>query len=164
MDTKTLIHVGVEVVVIGGIVFHFQRKTAKLEGEIQLLRDENTKLKQDLEKIYRVLTLHDQILKGHIPPQTQHHPPKKSTFHTKGNTNSRVVEYPPTSSTYSSKNNDSQLDDEEQIIEEDEENLDELLKEELSELKDSIPEDFIEIECSEESCKIEKPPSKKKVH
>lgn len=153
MDTKTLIHVGVEVVVIGGVVFYFQRKTAKLEGEIQILRDENTKLRQDLAKVYQILTIHDQILKGNIP---QHHHKKiQPSFQTKQddeyeeNTKEkeRVSEEPP------------------EIFEEeepDEEILDDLLKEELSVLKNPSS-DFIEIECPENSNIVEKDLSKKKV-
>lgn len=158
MDTKTLIHVGVEVVVIGGIVFNFQRKMNKLEGENQALRDENTKLKGDIEKIYKILNMHDQILSGKLRPsdvyarESSSHvnhshrpPPPHTSYHI-----NQPSPPPPTQST-------PQPPPEEEIPEEEEPNeeeLDTLLKEELSDLKTPSP-NFIEIECGEET------PSKK---
>jgi len=152
MDTKTLLHVGVEVVVIGGITFYFQRKISILQGENQLLRDDLTKTQQKLDEVIKIMNIYDQILfpgkygnPENRPIQRQPHPQHPSQPHP------HPHQHP---SQPSSKVHPDQSSEESEIKEEEEipdEELDALLGEELSNLKEKKQE-FIEIECTEDSC------------
>lgn len=73
VNTQTLVHVGVELVVIGGMTFWFQRKTALLQEEIDQLRDKVTGCEGIIQNQGQLLAKHDQILRqilgsGGIPP------------------------------------------------------------------------------------------------
>lgn len=71
LDTKTMIHVGVEVVVIGGIAFWVHKKTSNLQKEIEQLKQENAELKNILVQHSQVLSEHHRIFTslGLIKPQ-----------------------------------------------------------------------------------------------
>lgn len=159
MDTKTLIHVGIETVVIGGITFYFKRKIDTLEGEIQLLREQNIKLQQNLDTLARVLEQHDRYLRGE-PVNTQ---PRVVQPHSTTSTQAQSTQsshYPPQPPP---RKDPPSADNSRVVIEEepDEEELDGLLEDELSNLKKESPE-FIEIECSGDFCEVSIEPSKKK--
>jgi hypothetical protein len=142
MDMKTLIHVGVEVVVIGGITFHFQRKISKLEGELQLLRDENIKMREEMKMFARIISAHDEFLRGAVPRQ----PP------------SQIHRQQPVSEInrpHVSENTTTTIEEEEIPDEE----LDALLGDELSDLKEK-KQDFIELECVGDICEISLSPKK----
>jgi hypothetical protein len=156
MDMKTLIHVGVEVVVIGGITFHFQRKISKLEGELQLMRDENLKMREEMKMLARVISAHDEFLRGGnanmMRTSQQQHPRQQSFSNVKQQHEPSPI---PKQTTINEEEEEEEIPDEE---------LDALLGEELSDLKEKT-QDFIELDCSEDICDISssKKKSKKKV-
>jgi hypothetical protein len=147
MDMKTLIHVGVEVVVIGGITFHFQRKISKLEGELQLMRDENIKMREEMKMLARIISAHDEFLRGGNTRTSSH----QQSF---SNVN-RPHEHPPPQQKMA---NDSSVEQEEEIPDEE---LDALLGEELSDLKEKT-QDFIELDCAEDICEVSSPKKNRK--
>lgn len=71
LDTKTMIHVGMEVVVIGGIAFWVHKKTSNLQKEIDQLKHENAELKNILVQHSQILSEHHRIFTslGLIKPQ-----------------------------------------------------------------------------------------------
>lgn len=149
MDTKTLIHVGIETVVISGISFYFQRRISRLEGELQLVRDQNAKLNEQFEYMAQILRQHEQYLRGHNLPQ----PVRRQT-----------VTRPPAEANVQPKPKKEEviIEDEEEYPGEEE--LDELLSDELSSLKKENP-NYIEIEeCNNDECEVSPKKSKKKVH
>lgn len=71
VNTQTLIHVGVELVVVGGLTFWFQRKTSLLRGEINALREKVARHEEIISNQGQLLARHDQILRqifGGAPP------------------------------------------------------------------------------------------------
>lgn len=90
IDMKTLIHVGVEVLVVGTITFWFQRKAASQQAEIEELRDRIGKFEETIEAQGKMLAEHRNIFQsilGHgrgapqpqLPPQqmpTTRQPPQ----------------------------------------------------------------------------------------
>jgi hypothetical protein len=63
IDIKTLVHVGVEVVIIGGLTFWFQKKTSLQQEEINNLRSELSKAKEVINRQGKILSQHEEILK-----------------------------------------------------------------------------------------------------
>lgn len=158
MDTKTLIHVGIETVVIGGITFYCKRRMDTLEGEIQGLREQNLKLQQGLDTLARVLEQHDRYLRGEPGAMQSSHPPpaQRPSSHPPAQRPPPMQQTSPEPSAAPSP--------QKVIIEEepDDEELDGLLQDELSNLKKETPE-FIEIECSGDFCEVSLETPKKKV-
>lgn len=81
VNTQTLIHVGTELVVLSGMTFWFQRKTSKLNSDIEDLK----KRLEDCEKIIsqqnQLIGHHEQILSrmlGGAPSQQQRQQPPPS--------------------------------------------------------------------------------------
>ena len=171
VDTKTLIHVGVELVVIGGLTFWFQRKTSLLHEEIDDLRGKLSKLEDIINQQGKMLNQHEQFIQmigrgmppqmsgprhQGMPPQnmpTSRLEPEKRSVPNQPRVHQPRVEQP-------------QEDDSEENISESE--LDSLLGDEINQLhksrqdpKDDGPE-FIEIECNGDSCDLKKPRSKSK--
>ena len=155
LDTKTLVHVGVELVVVGGLAFWFQRKTSLQQQEINNLRDELSKVKEVLNSQGKMLAQYDQILgqlMGRRGPQEfsgenhrssnlaspQNHP-RSNQSHQHINVNQSPVD---------EDDEDDMLDDE----------LDDLLKEELGNIHKSReqPQDseILELECNGGTCNL----------
>jgi hypothetical protein len=71
-DMKTLIHVGVEIVVVGAITFWFQKKCSSQQAEIEELREKVENLERAMEMQNKMLMEHrglfQNLLQGHIPP------------------------------------------------------------------------------------------------
>jgi hypothetical protein len=143
--------VGIETVVIGGITFYCKRRMDILEGEIQGLREQNLKLQQGLDTLARVLEQHDRYLRGESGAMQSSHPPGTQQRPQSVASSQR----PPPANTAPQHT---------AIIEEepDDEELDGLLQDELSNLKKETP-DFIEIECSGDFCEVSLEAPKKKV-
>ncbi len=59
MDTKTAIHIGTEVVVIGGLAFYFNKQISGLKAQ-------NVALAKRVEQLTDVIKHHDQILQALI--------------------------------------------------------------------------------------------------
>lgn len=181
-DTKTLVHVGTELLVIGGLTFWFQRKTSMQQEEIENLREKIARLEEVIER-------HDQIFQSilggrppQFPPQKQsqsppHYPSPQPQYHQQNpipqrqtsqvSTPNHPQQTPNPQNLHSSSqenhniNQQSSFDLHSESSEEDEnqdgDNIDELLKEELQSIGD--PE-YIEISCSGETCDLKT--SKKK--
>jgi hypothetical protein len=116
-DMKTLIHVGVEIVVVGAITFWFQKKCSSQQAEIEELREKVENLERAMEMQNKMLMEHrglfQNLLQGHIPPsnsssgypsQSMMHPSQsRSRENGGGNSNSldsrggfsKVVHNPP---------------------------------------------------------------------
>ena len=164
IQKQAMIHAGVEVVVISGVVFWFQRKTTLLQTEIDGLRQTLSQYEDVLKKQGDIIAQHDhllrQILGGGQPPinnpgipQQPSQPPQRVP---KRSPPPKTSQTPPPSAPQSSPNP--------QYVEEqiDEGELDSLLEQELNRVSaqgNSDPE-YIEVECIDEVCEI--PDDKKK--
>lgn len=69
----SLIHYGVEFVVIGGMAFYFSKRCSSLEEQIHHLEEKNKTLEERLNR-------HEELLRRMLAPQSQEapHPPKTS--------------------------------------------------------------------------------------
>lgn len=162
LNTQTLVHVGAELVVAGGIVFWSQRKFADLQGQITDLQDK-------LSTYEKIIHQHEQIFRqifGGGPPPIPNHsqtstvqkphpqqsrpPPQMQTPRTAPQT----PQPPPT------------FELEEENI--DDEEYDKLLQEELDDIEksrtSSDEKDFIEIDthCDDGVCTLKKKTRKNK--
>lgn len=63
LDKATLIHLGAELVVVGGLTFWFQRKTSALQGEIDNLNEKLGKCHEIIQQQSQIIQQHDQILR-----------------------------------------------------------------------------------------------------
>jgi len=80
VNSQFLIHVGVEVVVIGGVFFYLNKQNSLLREEVESLRDKLTKCEEAISHQNQILRQHDQILQsmlgGHQVPVHSQPPPK----------------------------------------------------------------------------------------
>lgn len=53
MNNVTLAHIGGDLVLIGGVVFYFQKKTSKLAEEIETLKKDNKELNEMVDELTR---------------------------------------------------------------------------------------------------------------
>lgn len=141
-ETKDFVHIGAELVIIGGVSVYFFKQTSALKAQV-------AELQKELEVLKKVIQGHDQALgaimgipqqKSPAPtpaPQPPRHPPStqsqpKAHPPVKKHKKKRVEELPPS-----------------------EDELDNELKEELGELKSkSVKED--EEDCKDGVCKLTK--------
>lgn len=168
MSTQTMIHMGVELVVAGGIIFWTQKKVSGLTAENLILKGEIEELKEAMGRQAEMLQQHNLILRqivGPSPPQQQSssrnegqrlrsQPPQQSS------SPRTVRRSPPRSPQQYSQVTEPktrQLPKEAEISPDDNEDgesevpsedLDELIKAELSDLKSS------RTECKGDSCAI----------
>jgi len=172
VNTQTLVHVGVELVVIGGLTFWFQRKTSLLQGEIDELREKVAGYENVIQNQGQLLAKHDQLLRqilggGGIPPiggpapGQSGHPPggHPSTRPPRGPPPGRRP--PPGGVPGFSPAHPPPQEDEELDLPAEE--LDRLLQEELGNLESSrspkkkskrTPPEFIELECHGDVCEL----------
>lgn len=80
MDAKTLIHVGAEIVVIGGISFWFHKRIGDQNAIITKITDENKKLTERVENLEKMLMQQHQELQQlmqmlGVQPQQLRQPP-----------------------------------------------------------------------------------------
>ena len=154
LDTKTLVHVGVELVIIGGLTFWFQRKTSLQQEEINNLREELNKTKEIINRQGALLAQHERILSqftgGNFPPQHEGRRRPEPVFK---NRSSRPNQY----TSYNPPGGASQVHEE--VDEVDNEELDNILKEELGNMhrsKEKSDEEIIELECNGDVCELKK--------
>ena len=167
LDTKTLVHVGVELVVIGGLSFWFQRKCTLQQEEINGLKEEIANMKEIINRQGTMLANHERILNQlingggtmihHNGMHTHHNQPLTPMYSHQGNTpvkphsnNTIPLTNPPVTS-------QTLIEDEEDDI--DEEELDKLLKEEIGNIqksrnKSSGDKETIELECKDGVCEL----------
>lgn len=160
VNTQTLVHVGVELVVIGGLTFWFQRKTSLLQGEIDELREKVAGYENVIQNQGQLLAKHDQLLRqilggGGIPPIGGPAPgpprgPPPGRRPPPGGVPGFSPAHPPPP----------QEDEEPDLPAEE---LDRLLQEELGNLESSrspkkkskrTPPEFIELECHGDVCEL----------
>lgn len=87
IDTSTLIHVGVELVVVGGLAFWVHRKTSDLQDQVSGLTEKVNKYEEILKRQGELLAQHENALRqvfavlngGAPPPQPQPKPQPKQT-------------------------------------------------------------------------------------
>ena len=158
-NNQALIHAGIETVVIGGVVFWFQRKTSILQSEIDGLRDKLAQCEQIMQQQSQIINQHDQLLRqivgGGPPPGSQlplsspktppevnpHSDPPQRSSHPE----------PPKSSPNPNYQREAPVPDPKEP-----EDLDKLLAEELGKLNSSSQPDYIEIDCIDNECQIPK--------
>ena len=70
MDTKTIVHIGTEVIVIGGLTFYFTK-------QINDLKTQNAALLQRVNQLTEVLQQHDQILHTLVERNSQRINPRR---------------------------------------------------------------------------------------
>ena len=168
MNTHTLVHIGVELVIIGGLTFWFQRKTSLLQNEIDQLRDKVSKYEGVIESQGQLLMRHSQILRslfGGELPSRGFGPPRHSRNHP-GNLNPlsqrqniSPLGISPVDLCPQRPRGRSKEDTEPDLLPEE---LDKLLQEELGNiqqsrsLKSSQPE-FIEVDCRGDAYELKAP-------
>ncbi len=69
IDNKTLIHIGVETVVIVGVSFWFNKKINALQEDINILKDLNIKYEEIINKQGEIIMSHEQLFNQILPPQ-----------------------------------------------------------------------------------------------
>ena len=76
MDAKTLIHVGAEIIVIGGVSFWFHKRIGDQNAIITKLVDDNKKLHERVDALEQTVHHLIQLLNGqqHVHSPQQHHP------------------------------------------------------------------------------------------
>ena len=82
VDTKTLVHAGVEIVIIGGIAFWLNTRISGLQEELTVLRQKVESLEGVIQQQNQLLSRHEAILRqitgGGPPPQSHQGPPPQS--------------------------------------------------------------------------------------
>lgn len=162
---KQLIHAGVETVVIGGLVFWIQRKNNALQSEIDQLREQLSQCQQALQQQGQMLSQHNQIIQqlingGNLPPPQlpkNPEPPQRPS--------PQPAPQPPrnTGPPSRSRQPESSPNPSYTPPQPSQEDLDKLLEEELGKANhNSSDPEYIEIECSEETCEIPKVKKRKK--
>ena len=164
VNTQTLVHVGVELVVISGVTFWVHRKTSLLQEEINDLRDKVAKADDLIERQGQLLARHDQIIRqmlnGGGPNPSLGGNSVQSMQPRRGPSQSPMSEQsrrPPRASNSDLQQSQSYQHDEEPDMPD--EQLDELLQTELGNLEESrgkTPE-FIELDCTGDSCTLKAP-------
>lgn len=74
LDTTTLIHIGVEIVVIAGITYWHHKNISSLREEVIQMRQIIEENKKIINAQGQLLMTHDQVLRGNIKPNS---PPKE---------------------------------------------------------------------------------------
>lgn len=138
IDKKTLIHAGIETVVIAGITFYFNKRISTLEDYISQMNEKLNKYEEIIQRQDQVISIHDQALRdmmarfpspGHSnSPQTQARPQKKPQE--RSTSIRRPQRQAPISNTT-------------------EQDLDDILNSELSKLDETS-----EVMCTDEECEI----------
>lgn len=164
VDTKTLVHVGVELVVVGGLTFWFQRKTALQQEEIDRLKEHLAKAEEVINRQGELLAKHDHIIgqliggKPHSslpqPSQVRSRPPTENLGQTSIESKSKQTYFQ--GNIHATEVNDLEISDEESINDE----LDDLLQGELGEIQKSRKKsneddsESFEVECEGDVCKL----------
>lgn len=73
MDSKTLTHIGGELVVLAGVSFYFQKRCNKLEQQNKELAEALNVLNQEFDSMYRAVKAIQDRLGNHSSHSTQHH-------------------------------------------------------------------------------------------
>lgn len=79
LDTKTLVHVGVEVVVIGGVAFWLNGKISTVQKELAEALGRIQRMEEIINQQNQVITRHEMILRqimGGRPPPTPPEQPR----------------------------------------------------------------------------------------
>jgi len=76
MDSKTLTHIGGELVVLAGVSFYFQKKCNKLEQQNKELAEALNVLNQEFEAMYRAVKAIQDRLGNHSSHVSHSHPPQ----------------------------------------------------------------------------------------
>lgn len=77
LDKKLLIHVGAELVIIGGISFWLYNKISSKDAMIEQLQKENRELLLRIQKIENFLQAATGDQYNQAPPEPRNHPHKK---------------------------------------------------------------------------------------
>ena len=151
IDSKTLVHVGVEFVVIGGVTFWLNKRISGIQEEVLELRKKVESYENVIQQQSRLINRHEEMLSQIFNPNHQ-----KST------------RPPPTK--HNTSNNRPQQQS--QIIEEDEDSEDEIPPEELDKLigselssikqKRTPNDEESEMECIGDECQLKDKSSRKK--
>lgn len=74
LDTQTLVHIGTELVIIGGVVYWTNRRIGSLEARIDDLQKKLIQYEDLLGRQQQILSMHENILSrlGVRPPPPQH--------------------------------------------------------------------------------------------
>lgn len=97
MDSKTLTHIGGELVVLAGVSFYFQKRCNKLEQQNKELAEALNVLNQEFDSMYRAVKAIQDRMGTHSSHSTQHHshnsPVKSSSSSSvpKSNSNSKSL-------------------------------------------------------------------------
>nr|QBK86594.1 MAG: uncharacterized protein LCMAC102_03890 [Marseillevirus LCMAC102] len=70
-NTQILVHTGIELVVIGGVIFWFNRKLVLCQNEIDEFRTKITKYEDRITQLENILAHHDQILRKFVVENPQ---------------------------------------------------------------------------------------------
>ena len=134
MDTKTVIHVGTEVVVIGGLTFYFSKQISELKAQ-------NVVLTKRVDQLTEVLKNHVQLLQALVDDR-QGRPPQGGRPR-QGGRRSHPKPQPPPGFT--------------------DEELDLELGDEYEKLKDEDVEEIEDVECVGDVCYLKNNATKKRV-
>ena len=137
INTQTLVHTGIELVVIGGLTFWFNRKLALCQNEINELQDKVTKYEELFNQQGTVIAHHDQILRQLLGENPRQLSGQKQSFNIQQSQSPISRPPPPDVST---------------------EYLDEILKSELDNITDSRENP----ECTDDVCELKGSKLKKK--
>ncbi len=152
VDTKTMIHVGVEIVVIGGITFYLNKRISGVQEEIGLLREKVESLETIIQQQNQMISQHENILRqimGASQGPTQQRPPQQRPPQQRP-----PQQYSQKSSKYSySQPEDSSDDDGPQELSPEE--LDVFLESELSDIKEAR-------QCEGDQCTLKPRKTRKK--
>ena len=134
IDTSTLVHLGVEIVVVGGLAFWVHRKTKDLQDQITSLTESVNKYEDILKRQGELLAQHENALRqvfaamnGKSPPMQSKPTPRKHTSPKRNSgphPNIDATAHPNIDATFSKLS----------IEDEDGTNVDDLLTDELAEL------------------------------
>lgn len=152
VDQKTLIHAGIEFVVIGGVTFWLNRRISNIHEEVIELRKKVDSYEHIIQQQNQLLSRHETMLrqifgeqpKKSIPPPSYHKPPPA-----------------PSTAPASIEEIDEESEEEEEISPEE---LDKLLGPELKNIKQGRKSPKQEVECDGDECTLKEKPSKRKEH
>ena len=180
VNKTMLVHVGMELVVIGGLTFWFQKKISIQQERVNNLEERLAKLEEIIVKQGNIIAQHENMFRqlgssSQIPSQHnhRHNPSHQAPSHQVPNQSTSIHNHPQ-QHIHRSRDNprpqpeyieeiDEESEDEEDLEEEDEEDLDEgdlddLLKDEIKSIHKNRGEDSenIELECEDGVCSLKK--------
>jgi hypothetical protein len=159
LDTKTMAHIGGELVVIAGISFYFYRKTSALQEEIDNLKKQNMELIKAIEEIDSNMQQLYLMVRGVQPPPPVPvaEPLRTPPGGIKGAGGSRSSPKPGPPKKSAPKRKDRKLDPADTGDETlDEEMMDEMLKEDYKQMKKPPPKLGVSKveECTDDVCTL----------